>query len=128
MLLKKLFDSESSDQSQGRTLSDALRKIESLHHERFVILQFWHTHTHTHSHMHTHTFTHTPLSHSNRPIRDDLLLEIKALQQSSSQLNEERIYDLKQRIEDLLMEQDAITSRNTNLKREASMMRCVTVM
>ncbi|XP_064405216.1 disks large homolog 5-like isoform X2 [Halichondria panicea] len=54
--------------------------------------------------------------------RDDLVLEINALQQSSSKLNEERIFDLKQRIEDLLMEQDALSSRNSNLKREGSMM------
>ncbi len=65
-----------------------------------------------------HTLTPRPHTH-----RDDLVLEIEALQQSSSKLSEERIFDLKQRIEDLLMEQDALSSRNSNLKREASMMR-----
>ncbi len=69
------------------------------------------THTAHITHTHTHTY------------RDDLVLEIDSLQQSSSKLNEDRIFELKQRIEDVLMEQDALSSRNSNLKREATLMR-----
>ena len=55
--------------------------------------------------------------------RDNLVLEIEALQKSSSKLNEDRIYELKQRIEDLLMEKDSLSTQTRNLKREVSSLR-----
>ena len=55
--------------------------------------------------------------------RDNLVLEIEALQQSSSKLNEDRIFELKQRIEDLLMDRDSFSTQNRSLKREVSSLR-----
>ena len=57
--------------------------------------------------------------------RDGLVLEVEALQQSSSKLNEDRIFELKQRIEDLLMENDALTVQGQTLKREVSSLKYV---
>ena len=57
--------------------------------------------------------------------RDNLVLEIEALQKSSSKLNEERIYELKQRIEDYLMERDSLSTQARNLKREVNSLRLV---
>ena len=51
------------------------------------------------------------------------MLELEALQQSSSKLNEDRIFELKQRIEDLLMENDTLTVQGQTLKREVSSLR-----
>ena len=110
VVLKRLFGPD--QQVSGRNLSDILHKIDCLYQERYM---YMHTHVHPLTSHHTLTPSHP---HSN-----DMVLEIEALQQSSSKLNEERIFELKQRIEDLLMEQDALSTRNTNLKREASMMR-----
>ena len=55
--------------------------------------------------------------------RDNLVLEIEALQKSSSKLNEDRIYELKQRIEDLLMEKDSLSTQTRSLKREVNSLR-----
>lgn len=55
--------------------------------------------------------------------RDGLLLEVEALQKSSSKLNEDRIFELKQRIEDILMENDELTAQSQTLKREVSSLR-----
>ena len=55
--------------------------------------------------------------------RSDLLLEVEALQESSSKLNEDRIFELKQRIEDLLMENEAIMAQGQTLRREVSSLR-----
>ena len=55
--------------------------------------------------------------------RDNLVLEIEALQQSSSKLNEDRIFELKQRIEDLLMDRDSLSTQSRSLKREVSSLR-----
>ena len=52
-----------------------------------------------------------------------MVLEIEALQKTSSKLSEERIFELKQRIEDLLMERDSICSQNKGLKREVTSLR-----
>lgn len=54
-----------------------------------------------------------------------MVVEIDALQQSSSKLTEDRIYDLKQRIEDLLMENDNVIGENKSLKREVNSLRSV---
>ena len=51
------------------------------------------------------------------------MVEIDALQQSSSKLSEDRIYELKQRIEDLLMENESLGSQTKSLKREISSLR-----
>ncbi len=55
--------------------------------------------------------------------RDNLLVEISALQQSSSKLNEDTIFDLKQRIEDLHMDKDALAAQVKNLRREVTMLK-----
>jgi hypothetical protein len=52
--------------------------------------------------------------------RDSLVLEIEALQSSSNKLNEERIFDLKQRIEDLMMERDTLNAQSKQQKKELS--------
>ena len=69
------------------------------------------------THASTCTYLHAPI------VRDGLLLEVEALQESSSKLNEERIFELKQRIEDLLMENDTMTAQNQTLKREVGSLR-----
>lgn len=51
------------------------------------------------------------------------VLEIEALQSSSNKLNEERIFDLKQRIEDLMMERDTFNAHNKQQKKEISSLR-----
>ena len=51
------------------------------------------------------------------------MVEIDALQQSSSKLSEDRIYELKLRIEDLLMENDNLAGQNKSLKREVNSLR-----
>ena len=51
------------------------------------------------------------------------VLEIEALQSSSNKLNEERIFDLKQRIEDLMMERDTLNAQNKQQKKELSLIR-----
>lgn len=58
-------------------------------------------------------------------LRDGLVLEVEALQQSSSKLNEDRIFELKQRIEDLLMENDTLTVQGQTLKREVNSLKYV---
>ena len=55
--------------------------------------------------------------------RDGLVLEVDALQQSSSKLNEDRIFELKQRLEDLLMENDTLSEEGQRLKREVKSLR-----
>ena len=55
--------------------------------------------------------------------RDGLLLEVEALQESSSKLNEDRIFEMKQRIEDLLMENDSLNAQAQALKREVNSLR-----
>ena len=57
--------------------------------------------------------------------RDNLIMEIDALQQSSTKLHEDRIFELKQRIEDLLMERDSLSAQAKSLKREANSLRWV---
>ena len=57
------------------------------------------------------------------PYRDGLLLEVEALQESSSKLNEDKIFELKQRLEDLLMENDAMSEEGQRLKREVKSLR-----
>ncbi|CAI8046659.1 Disks large homolog 2 [Geodia barretti] len=52
--------------------------------------------------------------------RDGLVLEIEALQTSSNKLNEDRIFDLKQRIEDLMMERDTLNAHSKQQKKELS--------
>lgn len=47
------------------------------------------------------------------------------MQQSSSKLNEERIFELKQRIEDVLMENDTLNEEGQRLKREFKSLRYV---
>lgn len=51
------------------------------------------------------------------------MLEIEALQSSSNKLNEDRIFDLKQRIEDLMMERDTFNAQNKQQKKELSSLR-----
>ena len=51
------------------------------------------------------------------------VLEIEALQSSSNKLNEERIFDLKQRIEDLMMERDTLNAQSKQQKKELSSLR-----
>ena len=51
------------------------------------------------------------------------MLEIEALQNSSNKLNEERIFDLKQRIEDLMMERDTLNAHSKQQKKELSSLR-----
>lgn len=51
------------------------------------------------------------------------VLEIEALQSSSNKLNEDRIFDLKQRIEDLMMERDTLNAQNKQQKKELSSLR-----
>ena len=53
------------------------------------------------------------------------MLEIEALQNSSNKLNEERIFDLKQRIEDLMMERDTLNAHSKQQKKELSSLRYV---
>ena len=57
--------------------------------------------------------------------RDGLVLEVEALQQSSSKLNEERIFELKQRLEDILMDNDTMSEEGQRLKREVKSLRYV---
>ena len=52
-------------------------------------------------------------------------MEVEALQESSSKLNEDRIFELKQRIEDLLMENDTLSGQGQTLKREVTSLRYV---
>jgi FtsZ-binding cell division protein ZapB len=52
-----------------------------------------------------------------------LVVEIKALQQSSSKLSEDRIYELKQRNEELLMDNDSLKGQSKGLKKEVSSLR-----
>ena len=51
------------------------------------------------------------------------MVEIEALQHSSSKLNEERIFELKQRIEDIMVERDTLSAQRQGLKREVSSLR-----
>jgi hypothetical protein len=53
-------------------------------------------------------------------------LEIEALQTSSNKLNEDRIFDLKQRIEDLMMERDTLNAHSKQQKKELSSLRYYT--
>ena len=48
---------------------------------------------------------------------------MEALQESSSKLNEDRIFELKQRLEDLLMENDTLSEEGQRLKREVKSLR-----
>ncbi len=51
------------------------------------------------------------------------MVELEALQQSSMKLSEDRIYELKQKLEDTLMENDGINGENKRLKREVNSLR-----
>lgn len=48
---------------------------------------------------------------------------MEALQESSSKLNEDRIFELKQRHEDVLMENDSLNAQGQALRREVSSLR-----
>lgn len=50
--------------------------------------------------------------------RGSLLLELEEMQQSSSKLAEDHIFDLKQSNEDLHIEIDRLTTQNKSLSRE----------
>ena len=54
-----------------------------------------------------------------------MLLELDALQKSSGKLREERIFELKQQMEDMSREGDLLSSEAKTLKREIKTLRCV---
>lgn len=107
LLHKKLFGTDSSDSGHPASMADVLHKVESLFHERDGLVRFVRANL---------IFLIDKLSGLQ-------VLEIEALQSSSNKLNEDRIFDLKQRIEDLMMERDTLNAQNKQQKKELSSLR-----